>query len=79
MIDPADYGIDNLPFGIVSDARGDRKRPAVAFEDKVVDLDALVSAKLLDAEPLELRGHLATVVRRVVDDVPQDRPRRQVG
>ncbi|HEV3086625.1 MAG TPA: fumarylacetoacetate hydrolase family protein, partial [Candidatus Elarobacter sp.] len=52
MIDPRDYGIYNLPFGIISDARNERKRAAVAFEDKVVDLDALVGDKLLDAEPL---------------------------
>ena len=52
MIDPADYGIDNLPFGIFSDARDDRPRPAVAFEDNVIDLDALIDAKLLVAEPL---------------------------
>ena len=52
MIDPADFGIDNLPFGIISDARDDRLRPAVAFEDKVIDLDALIDAKLLVAEPL---------------------------
>ena len=52
MIDPRDFGLDNLPFGIVSDARDDRKRAAVAFEDKVVDLDGLVHDGLLDAESL---------------------------
>ena len=52
MIDPADYGIDNLPFGIVSTANDDRKRAAVAFENSVVDLDALVRDTLLDAEML---------------------------
>lgn len=52
MIDPRDYGIDNLPFGIVSTARDERPRAAVAFEDRVVDLDALVGARLLDEETL---------------------------
>ena len=52
MTEPRGYGLDNLPFGIISDPRDDRKRAAVAFENSVVDLDALVAAKLLDAEPL---------------------------
>jgi fumarylacetoacetase len=52
VIDPADYGVDNLPFGIVSDARSDRRRAAVAFGTGVVDLDALVHAGVLDAESL---------------------------
>ncbi len=52
MIDPRDYGLDNLPFGIVSDARDGRKRAAVAFEEKVVDLDCLVHDGLLDADSL---------------------------
>ena len=52
MIDPADYGLDNLPFGIFSDAGTGRKRVGVAFEDGVVDLDRLVGAGFLDAESL---------------------------
>ncbi len=52
MIDPRDYGIDNLPFGIVSDARDGEKRPAVAFEDSVIDLDCLVHQGTLEAESL---------------------------
>ncbi|HYW53323.1 MAG TPA: fumarylacetoacetase [Dongiaceae bacterium] len=52
MTDPRDYGLDNLPFGIVSDARSDERRPAVAFEDKVIDLDCLVHQGALDAESL---------------------------
>jgi fumarylacetoacetase len=52
VIDPRDYGPDNLPFGIVSDASEGRPRPAVAFGDRVIDLDALVGRKLLDAESL---------------------------
>jgi fumarylacetoacetase len=52
VIDPRDYGVDNLPFGIVSDARDGRKRAAVAFEDKVIDLDCLVHDGVLDAESL---------------------------
>jgi len=52
VIEPADYGLDNLPFGIISDGRNERPRPAVAFENGVVDLDALVRAGLLDAELL---------------------------
>ena len=51
VIDPRDYGLDNLPFGIVS-LGGDRPRAAVAFEDRVIDLDALVGANLLDEETL---------------------------
>jgi fumarylacetoacetase len=51
VIDPRDFGLANLPFGIVSDRTG-RRRPAVAFEDRVVDLDALVDANLLDEESL---------------------------
>ena len=51
MIDPADYGLDNLPFGIFSDASG-RRRAGVAFEDGVVDLDRLVGDGFLDAESL---------------------------
>ncbi|HTW85025.1 MAG TPA: fumarylacetoacetase [Candidatus Sulfotelmatobacter sp.] len=50
MIDPADYGLDNLPFGVVE--YDDRVFPAVAFEDRVVDLDALVGANVLDEESL---------------------------
>ncbi|MDB5071020.1 MAG: fumarylacetoacetase [Candidatus Eremiobacteraeota bacterium] len=52
MTDPAGYGIDNLPFGIISDARDEEKRPAVAFEDNVIDLDCLVHRGALDAESL---------------------------
>ena len=52
MTDPRDFGLDNLPFGIVSDARGGDKHAAVAFEDKVVDLDCLVHDGVLDAESL---------------------------
>ena len=52
MIDPRDYGLDNLPFGIVSHGDDERKRPAVAFGDAVVDLDALAGALLLDEETL---------------------------
>jgi fumarylacetoacetase len=52
VIDPGDYGIDNLPFGIISDERHAQRRPAVAFEDRVVDLDALVHGGCLDAESL---------------------------
>jgi fumarylacetoacetase len=52
VIDPRDYGPDNLPFGIVSDASGGRLRPAVAYGDQVIDLDALVGRALLDAESL---------------------------
>ncbi|HYZ17704.1 MAG TPA: fumarylacetoacetase [Candidatus Acidoferrum sp.] len=52
MIDPRDYGIDNLPFGIISSARDERPRPAVAFEDRVIDLHALVGTGLLNEETL---------------------------
>ncbi|HEY0394778.1 MAG TPA: fumarylacetoacetase [Candidatus Elarobacter sp.] len=52
MIDPADYGRDNLPFGIISDARDAERRPAVAFENSVVDLDCLVHQGALDEESL---------------------------
>ncbi len=54
MIDPRDYGLDNLPLGIFSVARdGDgRKRAAVAFQDSVVDLDCLVHDGVLDAQSL---------------------------
>jgi len=52
VIDPRDYGPDNLPFGIVSAASDDRRRPAVAYGDQAIDLDALVGRKLLDAESL---------------------------
>jgi fumarylacetoacetase len=67
VIDPADYGLDNLPFGMV-EADDERRFPAVAFEDRVVDLSTLVGAKLLDEETLRdvttlnaflERGHLA--------------------
>jgi fumarylacetoacetase len=51
VIDPRDFGLDNLPFAIVSTV-DERPRPAVAFGDGVVDLDALVVRNLLDAEPL---------------------------
>ena len=52
MTDWAGYGIDNLPFGIISDAHDEEKRPAVAFEDKVIDVDCLVHRGALDAESL---------------------------
>jgi fumarylacetoacetase len=52
VIDPRDYGPDNLPFGIVSDANGGPPRPAVAYGDQIIDLDALVGRNLLDAESL---------------------------
>ncbi len=63
MIDPNDYGIDNLPFGIISDARNERRRPAVAFESSAIDLDALARDGTLDLESLRgaetLNGFLA--------------------
>jgi fumarylacetoacetase len=52
VIDPRDYGLDNLPLGIVSDARDGRKRAAVAFEETVIDLDCLVHDGVLDADAL---------------------------
>jgi fumarylacetoacetase len=52
VTDPRDFGIDNLPLGIVSDAGDDRKHAAVAFEDSVIDLDCLVHDGVLDAESL---------------------------
>jgi len=52
MIDPLDYGLDNLPFGIVSDGRDGDWHAAVAFRDNVVDLDGLVHDGILDAESL---------------------------
>ena len=52
MIDPDDYGLDNLPFGVVSDGREERPRAAVAFGTDVIDLDALVHRGCLDAESL---------------------------
>ncbi|MBV8299491.1 MAG: fumarylacetoacetase [Candidatus Eremiobacteraeota bacterium] len=52
MTEPHGYGLHNLPFGIFSGPHDDRKRAAVAFENSIVDLDALVADKLLDAEPL---------------------------
>jgi fumarylacetoacetase len=55
VIDPRDYGLDNLPFGIVSHTAGGadgRKHAAVAFEDTVVDLDCLVHDGVLDADSL---------------------------
>jgi fumarylacetoacetase len=52
VTDPRDFGLDNLPFGIITDARSDEKRPAVAFEDKVIDIDCLVHQGALDAESL---------------------------
>jgi fumarylacetoacetase len=52
VTDSAGYGIDNLPFGIISDPHDDDKRPAVAFENSVIDLDCLVHRGALDAESL---------------------------
>jgi fumarylacetoacetase len=52
VTDPADYGIENLPFGIVSDAGDPEPRPAVAFRDTVIDLDCLVHQGALDEESL---------------------------
>jgi fumarylacetoacetase len=63
VIDPRDFGLANLPFGIVSDRTG-RRRPAVAFEDRVVDLDALVGAKLLDEESLRRTDTLNAFLAR---------------
>jgi fumarylacetoacetase len=63
VIDPADYGLDNLPIGIVADASG-RVFPAVAFADGVVDLDALVGAKLLDEETLRRAATLNAFLGR---------------
>jgi fumarylacetoacetase len=48
----AGYGIDNLPFGIISDAHDKDKRPAVAFENTAIDLDCLVHRGVLDEESL---------------------------
>ena len=52
MTDARDFGIDNLPFGIITDTRSDERRPAVAFEDKIIDVDCLVHQGALDAESL---------------------------
>ncbi len=63
MIDPRDYEIDNLPFGIFSDKRDDRPRPGVAFRSSVIDLDALARDRVVDVESLRgaatLNGFLA--------------------
>jgi len=61
VIDPRDFGLDNLPLGIASHGDG-RPRPVVAFADGVIDLDGLVGAKLLDEQTL--RG-------KVVDGVAE--------
>jgi fumarylacetoacetase len=52
VTDARDFGLDNLPFGIITDARSDEKRPAVAFGDDVIDVDCLVHQGALDAESL---------------------------
>ena len=67
MIDPLDYGLDNLPFGIVSHGDDARRRPAVAFKDHVVDLDALVDALLLDEETLRGETTLNAFLARGLD------------
>ncbi|MBV9440617.1 MAG: fumarylacetoacetase [Candidatus Eremiobacteraeota bacterium] len=50
-MDPRDFGLDNLPFGMVSASDG-RKRAAVAFEGSIVDLGELVHRGFLDEESL---------------------------
>ena len=67
MIDPRDFGLDNLPFGIVSHGDDVRRRPAVAFGDQVVDLDALVDALLLDEETLRDETTLNAFLARGLD------------
>ncbi|SAK82683.1 fumarylacetoacetase [Caballeronia ptereochthonis] len=48
--DPAsDFPIQNLPFGIFSDAVNTRPRAGVAIGDWIVDLAALEDARLIDA------------------------------
>jgi fumarylacetoacetase len=64
VTDAADYGIENLPFGIVSYGDDARKRPAVAFGEHVVDLDALAGAKLLDEETLRGEATLNAFLAR---------------
>lgn len=50
--DPAcDFSIQNLPFGIFSDARNGGPRAGVAIGDAIVDLAALQAAGLLTLEP----------------------------
>lgn len=49
--DPAsDFPIQNLPFGIFSDAVDERPRAGVAIGDWIVDLAALEDARLIDAQ-----------------------------
>ncbi|OXH83877.1 hypothetical protein CA830_33340, partial [Burkholderia multivorans] len=46
--DPAcDFPIQNLPFGIFSDAKQPARRAGVALGDQIVDLAALARAGLL--------------------------------
>ncbi|MBV8354084.1 MAG: fumarylacetoacetate hydrolase family protein, partial [Candidatus Eremiobacteraeota bacterium] len=66
MIDPRDYGLDNLPFGIgVLD--DEKPHPLVAFEDRVVNLDALVARRLLDEESLRGASALNDFLGRGLD------------
>jgi fumarylacetoacetase len=65
-IDPRDFGVDNLPFGIVAASDG-RRRPAVAFGTDVVDLDALVGARMLDDETLRGATTLNAFLARGLD------------
>ncbi|HEY4439512.1 MAG TPA: fumarylacetoacetase [Candidatus Elarobacter sp.] len=51
MIDPRDFGLANLPLGIISDHTG-RKRAAVAFENRCVDLDMLAGANIIGEDSL---------------------------
>jgi fumarylacetoacetase len=46
-----DFPIQNLPFGVFSDARNKDKRLGVAIGDRVVDLAALAAAGLLEGLP----------------------------
>ncbi len=67
MIDPADYGIDNLPFGIVSFADDDRPRPAVAYRHTVIDLDRLVTMGALGEPSLQNQTSLNAFLGRGLD------------
>ena len=55
-----DFPIDNIPFGVFEASSGDGGRVGTAIGDRVVDLEALASAGMLDELPDTVRRSLAS-------------------
>lgn len=61
------FSLANIPFGIISDAKSSKRRPAVAIGDHALDLDILSSSNGFSELP-GIQPHLSVFSKPVLND-----------